>query len=71
MMIFHMCMYLCISILVKIRNEKNEYISFYIQLNMFYCIKNSFTFYQHLRPQIISLVNTKNQPNSKKRNHFP
>jgi hypothetical protein len=45
----------------KTKDAKNEYINFYIQLNMFSCI-----FFQHLGPQILSLVNTKNQPNGKK-----
>jgi hypothetical protein len=37
--IFHMRILLCINILVKIINAKNEYISFCIQLNMFSCMK--------------------------------
>jgi hypothetical protein len=51
---------------------KKKYISFLIQLNMF-CMKTSYTFCQHLGPQILSLVNTKNQPNGKNKlkNHFP
>jgi len=39
---------------------KNEYINFYLQLNMFFCMKFLYTFCQHLGPQILSLVNTKN-----------
>ncbi len=38
---------------------------------MFSYMKISFTFFQHLGSQILSLVNTKNQPNGKKKNHFP
>jgi len=38
---------------------------------MFSHIKKFGTLRQHLRPQIISLMNIKNQPNGKKRNHFP
>ncbi len=37
---------------------------------MFFYMKTSYTCCQHLGPQIISLVNAKNQPNGKKRNHF-
>jgi hypothetical protein len=56
----------------KTRNVENEYISFYKQLNMFSCMKISCTCCWQLGPQILSLVNTKNQPNGeKKKNHFP
>jgi hypothetical protein len=35
-------------------------------------MKISYKFYQHLVPQILSLVNTKNQSNAEKnKNHFP
>jgi hypothetical protein len=54
----------------KIKNVKNEHISFYIQLNMFPCMKISFTFCQHLGPQILSLMNRKNQLNGKKIKSF-
>ncbi len=37
---------------------------------MFPCMKISCTFCQHLGPQIISLVNRKNQPNGKKKESF-
>jgi hypothetical protein len=47
--------------------QKKEYISFYIQLNMYSYMKISCTFCQHLRPQILSLVDTKDQPNGKKK----
>ncbi len=47
-------------------NVKNEYINFYIQLNMFPCMKISYTFCSHLGPQILSLVNRKNQLNGEK-----
>jgi hypothetical protein len=47
-------------------NAKGEYISFYMQLNIFSCMKNSCTFCQHFGPQILNLVNVKNQPNGKK-----
>ncbi len=53
------------------KKKKKKYISFYIQLNMLFWMKISCTFCQHLGPQILSLVNTKNQPNGKKMNHFP
>ncbi len=33
-------------------------------------MKISCTFFQHLGPQILSLMNTKNQPNGKKKNYF-
>ncbi len=52
---------------LKTINVKNEYISFYIQLDIFSYMKISYTFCQHLGPQILNLVNTKNQPNGKKR----
>ncbi len=51
----------------KTRNVKNEYISFYIQLNMFSCMTISYTSCQCLGPQILSLVKTKNQPIGKKK----
>jgi hypothetical protein len=38
---------------------------------MFSCIKHSFTFYQHLGPQILRLVNTKNQPNGNFKKKIP
>jgi hypothetical protein len=34
---------------------------------MFSRMKISYTFFQHLGPQILNLVNTKNQANGKKR----
>ncbi len=37
---------------------------------MFPCMKISCTFFQHLGPQILSLLNEKNEPNGKRRNHF-
>ncbi len=37
---------------------------------MFLCMKIAYTFCQHLGPQILSLLNRKNQPNGKKRNHL-
>ncbi len=38
---------------------------------MFPCMKFSYTFCQHLGPQILNLVNRKNQPNGGGgRNHF-
>ncbi len=37
---------------------------------MFSCMKISCTFFQYLGPEILSLVNMKNQPNRKKI-HFP
>ncbi len=37
---------------------------------MFSCMKISYTFCQHLGPQILNLMNTKHQPNGKKSNHF-
>ncbi len=52
------------------KNVENEYIVFYIQLNMFPCMKISCTFYWHLGPQIPSLVNRKNQPNGGKNEPF-
>jgi hypothetical protein len=33
-------------------------------------MKISYTFFQHLGPQILSLVNTKNQPNGEKKSFF-
>jgi hypothetical protein len=54
----------------KTRDAKNEYISFYIQLNMFACMKFSYTFCWHIRPQILNLVNRKNQSNGGKKIHF-
>ncbi len=54
----------------KTKNAQNGYISFYIQLNMFSCMKISFTFFQHLGPQILSLVDTKYQPNGGKKTIF-
>jgi hypothetical protein len=50
----------------KPKNAENEYLSFYIQLNMFSCMQISYTFCQHLGTKIISLVNTKIQPNGEK-----
>jgi len=67
---FYMCMYLCINILVKIWKFGNEYISFNIQLNMFFSMKNSYTCCWQLGPQILSLMNIKNQPNGKKNESF-
>ncbi len=37
---------------------------------MFPCMKISCTFCQHLGPQILSLVNRKNQPNGGGKDHF-
>jgi hypothetical protein len=65
--IFHMHTLLCINIFVKTKNAKNEYIIFYIQLNMFFCMKFFDTCCQHFEPQIIILVNIENQPNGKKK----
>ncbi len=48
-------------------NVKIEYINFYIQLNMFPCMKFSYTFFSHFGPQILSLVNRKNQLNGEKK----
>jgi hypothetical protein len=42
-----------------------------MQFNVFSYMKLSYTFGQHLGPQIVSLMNTKNQPNGKKKNHLP
>jgi hypothetical protein len=52
---------------LKTRNAKNEYISFYIQLNICFYMKLSYTFHWHLGPQILNLMNIKNQENRKKR----
>jgi hypothetical protein len=54
----------------KTRNIKNEYISFYRQRDIFSCIIISYTCDLHLGPQILSLMNTKNQPNDEKSNPF-
>ncbi len=43
----------------KPKMQKNEYISFYLQFTIFFCMKISHTFCQHLGPQILNLVNTK------------
>jgi hypothetical protein len=43
---------------------------FYKQLDLYSCMKISCTCCQHSGPQIWSLMNTKNQPNCKKRNCF-
>jgi hypothetical protein len=51
----------------KKKMQNKEYISFYIQLNMYSCMKISCTFCQHLKPQILSLVDTKDQQNGKKK----
>jgi hypothetical protein len=64
--IFHMHKYFGVK-----KNVKNEYIRFYKQLEMFSCMKISCTCCQHLGPQILILVNTKNQPNGQKKNNFP
>jgi hypothetical protein len=37
---------------------------------MFHCMKISYIFFRHLGPQILSLMNKKNQPNGEKMNHF-
>ncbi len=37
---------------------------------MFPCMKISCTFFYHLGPQILSLVNRNNQPNGEKMIHF-
>jgi hypothetical protein len=51
----------------KPKMQKNEYISFCRQLNMLPCMKISCTFFWQLGPQILNLVNRKNQPNGKKK----
>jgi hypothetical protein len=51
---------------IKTKNVENEYLSFYIQLNMFSCMQIFYTFCQHLGTEIPSLMNTKTQPNGKK-----
>jgi hypothetical protein len=45
--------------------------NFYLQFNMFSCMKISCTCYQHLKPQILNLVNTKNNQMAKNIYHFP
>jgi hypothetical protein len=55
---------------IIMQNAKNEYISFYIQFNMFPCMKISSTFFWHLGPKILSLMNRKNQPNGEKKESF-
>jgi hypothetical protein len=37
---------------------------------MFFCMKIFYTFCWHLGPQILNLVNIKNQPNGKKKESF-
>ncbi len=68
--IFHICMYLWINVLGKNHKCKNEYISFYIQLNMFSYMKISCTCCKNLGPQILSLMNTKEKPNGTKKESF-
>jgi hypothetical protein len=70
--IFHMHMWLMYKYFkVKTKNAKDEYVSFYCQLDMFSWMKFFYTCCQHLGPQILSLVNIINQPNGQKWNHFP
>jgi hypothetical protein len=38
-----------------------------MQLNIFSCVKISYTFFRHLEPQILSLMNTKKTKREKKR----
>ncbi len=38
---------------------------------MLSCMIISYTCCRHLGPQKLSLINTKNQPNGKKKSHFP
>jgi hypothetical protein len=50
--------------------EMQKMNGFYVQLNMFCCMKISYTFCQHLGPQILSLMNIKNQRNGMKKELF-